>query len=196
MSVEGTDADLAVHVSVTVTNTGAVAGREVAQLYVAAPSGQVRRPVDELRGFAAVELDPGESREVSFTLGYRDFAYFHPTLKRWYVENGSVDILVGASSRDIREHGSVELRVDEPVAPLDRQSSLAEWMSHPGGQQVLSGLLQQAAAQNPAAADMFQNEELVAMMGSMPLRRMGRFPGVGLTDEMVDAMVAQANAAG
>jgi hypothetical protein len=61
---------------------------------------------------------------------------------------------------------------------------------------VLSGLLQQAAAQNPAAADMFQNEELVAMMGSMPLRRIGRFPGVGLTDEMVDAMVAQANAAG
>jgi beta-glucosidase len=196
MSVEGTDADLAVHVSVTVTNTGAVAGREVAQLYVAAPSGQVRRPVDELRGFAAVELDPGESREVSFTLGYRDFAYFHPTLKRWYVENGSVDILVGASSRDIREQGSVELRVDEPVAPLDRQSSLAEWMSHPGGQQVLSGLLQQAAAQNPAAADMFQNEELVGMMGSMPLGRIGRFPGVGLTDEMVDAMVAQANAAG
>lgn len=194
MSVEGEDAGLGVHVSVTVTNTGQVAGREVAQLYVSAPSTQVRRPANELRGFRVVDLEPGESREVSFTLGYRDFAYFHPTLGRWYVENGAVDILVGASSRDIREQGSVELRVNEPVVPLDRQSSLAEWMSHPGGQQVLSGLLQQAAAQNPAAAGMFQNQELVAMMGSMPLRRIGRFPGVGLTDEVVDAMVAQANA--
>ena len=194
MSVEGEDAGLGVHVSVTVTNTGQVAGREVAQLYVSAPSTQVRRPANELRGFRVVDLEPGESREVSFTLGYRDFAYFHPTLGRWYVESGAVDILVGASSRDIREQGSVELRVNEPVVPLDRQSSLAEWMSHPGGQQVLSGLLQQAAAQNPAAAGMFQNQELVAMMGSMPLRRIGRFPGVGLTDEIVDALVAQANA--
>jgi beta-glucosidase len=194
MSVEGEDAGLGVHVSVTVTNTGQVAGREVAQLYVSAPSTQVRRPANELRGFRVVDLEPGESREVSFTLGYRDFAYFHPTLGRWYVESGAVDILVGASSRDIREQGSVELRVNEPVVPLDRQSSLAEWMSHPGGQQVLSGLLQQAAAQNPAAAGMFQNQGLVAMMGSMPLRRIGRFPGVGLTDEIVDALVAQANA--
>ncbi|MGA0567937.1 glycoside hydrolase family 3 C-terminal domain-containing protein [Rathayibacter sp. KR2-224] len=194
MSVEGTDADLAVHVSVTVTNTGAVAGREVVQLYVAAPSAHVRRPLNELRGFQVVPLEPGESREVSFTLGYRDFAYFHPTLKRWYVENGSVGILVGASSRDIREQGSVELQLSEPVVPLDRQSSLAEWMRHPGGQQVLAGLLQQAAAQNPEATAMFQNEELVAMMGSMPLRRIGRFPGVGLNDDTIDALIAQANA--
>ena len=183
-------------VSVTGTNTGSVAGREVVQLYVSAPSVQVRRPLNELRGFHAVPLEPGESREVSFTLGYRDFAYFHPVLKRWYVENGPVEILVGASSRDIREQGSVELRVNEPVVPLDRQSSLAEWMKHPGGQQVLAGVMQQAAAQNPAAAGMFQNEELIAMMGSMPLRRIGRFPGVGLTDEAVDALIAQANSAG
>ncbi|MGN6125349.1 MAG: fibronectin type III-like domain-contianing protein, partial [Humibacter sp.] len=147
------------------------------------------------RGFQVVPLEPGESREVSFTLGYRDFAYFHPTLKRWHVEGGAVDILVGASSRDIREQGSVELRMTEPVVPLDRQSSLAEWLHHPGGQQVIAGLLQQAAAQNPDAVDMFQNEELMAMMGSMPLRRIGRFPGIGITDEQVDAMVAQANAA-
>ena len=196
MSVDGADAGLSVHVSVTVTNTGSVAGREVVQLYVSAPSAQVRRPLNELRGFHAVPLEPGESREVSFTLGYRDFAYFHPVLKRWYVETGPAEILVGASSRDIREQGSVELRVNEPVVPLDRQSSLAEWMKHPGGQQVLAGVMQQAAAQNPAAAGMFQNEELIAMMGSMPLRRIGRFPGVGLTDEAVDALIAQANSAG
>ena len=194
MSVDGADADLSVHVSVTVTNTGSVAGREVVQLYVSAPSAQVRRPLNELRGFRAVPLEPGESREVSFTLGFRDFAYFHPTLRSWYVENGAVDILVGASSRDIRERGSVEVRVDEPVVPLDRQSSLAEWTKHPGGSQVLAGLLQQAAAQNPDAVGMFQNEELMAMMGSMPLRRIGRFPGVGLTDEQIDGLIAQANA--
>ncbi|WP_243064963.1 glycoside hydrolase family 3 C-terminal domain-containing protein [Humibacter sp. RRB41] len=194
-SVEGEDADPSVHVSVTVTNTGHAAGREVVQVYVAAPSAEVRRPLNELRGFDVVPLEPGESREVSFTLGFRDFAYFHPTLKRWYVESGPVDILVGASSRDIREQGSVELRVSEPVVPLDRQSSLAEWTKHPGGAQVLAGLLQQAAAQNPDAVGMFQNEELMAMMGSMPLRRIGRFPGIGLTDEQVDGLIAQANAA-
>ena len=195
LSVEGTDAELRVHASVTVTNTGAVAGREVVQLYVAAPSAEVRRPLSELRGFRVVPLEPGESREVSFTLGFRDFAYFHPRLKRWNVEAGSADILVGASSRDIRERGSVELRVSEPVPPLDRQSTVAEWMKHPGGQQVLAGLVQQAAAQNPEAAQMFQNEELVTMMGSMPLRRIGRFPGVGITDDALDALIAQANGA-
>ncbi|QDZ15700.1 glycoside hydrolase family 3 C-terminal domain-containing protein [Humibacter ginsenosidimutans] len=195
LSMTGEDADLAVHASVTVTNTGTVAGREIVQLYVSAPSAEVRRPLNELRGFRAVPLEPGESREVSFTLGFRDFAYFHPTLKRWYVENGSVDILVGASSRDIRERGSVELRVNEPVAPLDRQSTVAEWMKHPGGQQVLQGLIKQAAAQNPEAAMMFQDQELITMMGSMPLRRIGRFPGIGLDDQALDAIVAQANAA-
>ncbi|MHA7984567.1 glycoside hydrolase family 3 C-terminal domain-containing protein [Rathayibacter sp. CAU 1779] len=195
LSAEGADADLAVHASVTVTNTGKVAGREVVQLYVSAPSAEVRRPQNELRGFRVVALEPGESREVSFTLGYRDFAYFHPVLKRWYVENGGVDILVGASSRDIREQGSVELRTDEPVVPLDRQSSLAEWMKHPGGQKVLAGVMQQAAAQNPEAVGMFQNQELMAMMGSMPMRRIVRFPGVGISDEVVDGLIAQANAA-
>ncbi len=194
-SVEGEDADLAVHVSVTVTNTGPVAGREVVQLYVHAPSERVRRPVNELRGFRSVPLEPGESREVSFTLGYRDFAYFHPTLRRWYAERGTAEILVGASSRDIRERASVELPVNEPVTPLDRQSSLAEWMAHPGGRQVLGGLLQQAAAQNPDATSMLHNPELLAMMGSMPLRRIGRFPGVGLTDDIVDGLLVQANAA-
>ncbi|NNC12749.1 beta-glucosidase [Planctomonas sp. JC2975] len=195
LSAEGADADLAVHASVTVTNTGNVAGREVVQLYVSAPSAEVRRPQNELRGFRVVALEPGESREVGFTLGYRDFAYFHPVLERWYVENGGVDILVGASSRDIRERGSVELRVNEPVVPLDRQSSLAEWMKHPGGQKVLAGVMQQAATQNPEAVGMFQNQELMAMMGSMPMRRIVRFPGVGISDEVVDGLIAQANAA-
>ena len=196
MSVDSEDADLAVHVSVTVTNTGSVTGREVVQVYVAAPSEHVRRPAKELRGFRVVTLEPGESQEVDLTLAYRDFAYFHPTLKRWHVESGPVEILVGASSRDIRETGSVELRVHEAVAPLDRQSSLAEWLRHPAGKQVIAGLVQQAAADNPEAAALFESEEMIAMMGSMPLRRIGRFPGIGLTDDMVDGLIAQANAAG
>lgn len=89
-------------VSCTVTNTGKMAGAESVQLYVAAPESAAFKPVRELRDYAKLFLLPGESREVSFRLDRRSFAYYNPNVSDWFVESGVYQIEVGASSRDIR----------------------------------------------------------------------------------------------
>ncbi len=95
-----------VKVSLTVTNSGAVAGKEVVQLYVADPECYLPRPPKELKGFTKVELQPGENREVSFTLDQRALSFYDPLRKGWVAEPGEFLVLVGSSSRDIRLIGS------------------------------------------------------------------------------------------
>jgi beta-glucosidase len=95
-------------ISFRVRNTGSRAGAEVPQLYVRDVLASVTRPVMELKGFSRVTLAPGESREVSFTLRGRDLRFLDERM-RWVVEPGVTRILVGASSRDIRLRGSLEI---------------------------------------------------------------------------------------
>jgi beta-glucosidase len=178
-----------ISVSFTITNTGSVAGREVAQVYVQAPSSHVERPERELRAFRVVLLAPGESQNVTLTLGARDLAYFHPLHKEWTVESGTVVLHVGASSRDLRLQASVDVSVPQSVHPLDRDSTLAEWLAHPRGSQLLGAMLQSVGGDSPLT-----DPDTLAVVGSMPLKRIGRFPGVGLTSEMLDGMLQQANA--
>jgi beta-glucosidase len=126
LDVEVADAAAgAVRVACTVTNTGAVAGREVVQLYVGDPDAAVRRPVRELRGFEKVALSPGESTRVTFDLDSRDFAYWDVAADRgdgrfgaWRREGGEFVIEVGASSRDIRVRTSIDLLDDPGLASL------------------------------------------------------------------------------
>lgn len=89
-------------VSVTVTNTGAVAGKETVQLYVSDPEASLPRPPQELKAFAKVALAPGESVMVDFELHERDFAFYDPGVRRWVAEPGVFRIRVGSSARDIR----------------------------------------------------------------------------------------------
>ncbi len=87
---------------VKVKNTGAVAGKEVAQLYVRDVQAAVQRPVKELKGFAKVALQPGEEKTVAFELNERALAYYDPDQKAWVAEPGEFEALIGSSSRDIR----------------------------------------------------------------------------------------------
>ena len=89
-------------VSFKVKNTGAVAGAETAQVYVKDTESTVFRPEKELKGFKKVFLAPGEEKEVTITLDKRAFAYYNVNLGDWHVETGAFEILVGASSRDIK----------------------------------------------------------------------------------------------
>lgn len=89
-------------VSFKIKNTGAVDGAEVAQLYVADKESTIFRPVKELRAFDKVFLKAGEEKEISFELSKRAFAFFNVNIDDWMVETGEFDILVGASSRDIK----------------------------------------------------------------------------------------------
>lgn len=89
-------------VSYTVKNVSDVDGKEVSQVYIRDVFAKVSRPDKELKGYAKTTLKAGESKRVSVKLDYRSFAFYSIPLKKWQVENGEFEILVGASSRDIR----------------------------------------------------------------------------------------------
>ena len=89
-------------VTLTVTNTGSCAGAEVVQLYVAKPDAKIFRPAKELKGFFKVQLEAGESKTVTIPLDDKAFRYWNVKTDRWEVEGGSYQLLVGASSADIR----------------------------------------------------------------------------------------------
>lgn len=94
-------------VSVDVTNTGTMAGKEVVQLYVADEESTVIRPVKELQGFEKVELAPGETKTVSMKLDARAFAYYNVQLGDFHVESGSFKIMIGRSCTDIKLEDTV-----------------------------------------------------------------------------------------
>jgi beta-glucosidase len=98
-----------VEVSVKVTNTGNVAGKEVVQLYVRDVESRLVRPHKELKGFQKVSLWPGESQVVTFHLNSRAFSYYDPYRGGWVAEPGAFEILVGAASNDIRLQGTTSL---------------------------------------------------------------------------------------
>lgn len=109
-------------VSFTLTNTGTVAGAEVAQLYVAKPDHEFFRPAQELKGFAKVALEPGESRRMSIPLDDKAFRYFNVATNRWEVEGGTYELRVAASADDVRLTATLEVSgtgAPNPYAGVD-----------------------------------------------------------------------------
>ncbi len=101
----------AVEVSVTVKNTGAVAGKEVAQVYVTAPKGRLEKPAQELKAFAKTrELQPGESQTLTMTIPARDLASFDEAGSQWLTEAGTYIFRIGFSSRDIKASLPIALK--------------------------------------------------------------------------------------
>ena len=89
-------------VSLTVTNTGSVAGTEIVQLYVAKKNSELFRPARELKGFARVTLAPGEKQRITIMLDDKAFRFWNVKANRWEIEGGEYELLVGASVEDIR----------------------------------------------------------------------------------------------
>lgn len=98
------------YVSVDVKNTGAVAGREVVQLYIGAPSGKLHKPAETLAAYGKTKLlKPGESQTLSFNIETKDFASFNEATSSWIAEAGTYNLKVGASSNDIRQTASFKI---------------------------------------------------------------------------------------
>ena len=106
-------------VSLTVTNTGSVAGTEIVQLYVAKKNSELFRPAKELKGFARVTLAPGEKQRITITLDDKAFRFWNVKANRWEIEGGEYELLVGASVEDIRLCGKISVHGTATVHPYE-----------------------------------------------------------------------------
>jgi beta-glucosidase len=168
-----------VTVTLDVTNTGKIAGKEIVQLYVHDRKSALVRPEKELKGFAKVELQPGETRSISIPLDFRAFAFYHPSYKQWITEDGEFDLLIAASSADVRESLTVTLESTLTLpCILDKESTIREWITDPHGKLVFGPLYEQVKAHNRemfGGSDEGEDSEsaigmdIMDMMGDMPL---------------------------
>jgi hypothetical protein len=129
--------DLAVEVTCRVANTGRRRGKEVAQLYVGDPEASVARPPRELKAFAKVDLDAGETETLTFRLDARDLSYWSPTAADWVLEAGEFALAIGASSRDLRLRITIDIAAPPARVALDGMATLAEWLADPDGAALL-----------------------------------------------------------
>lgn len=97
-------------ITLPVTNTGCREGSEVIQLYISDLKSSLPRPVKELKGFSKIKLAPGETREVTFTIGKEALSFFDDTRHEWVAEPGKFEAWIGASSTDIRNKVAFELK--------------------------------------------------------------------------------------
>ena len=106
-------------VSLTVTNTGSVAGTEIVQLYVAKKNSELFRPARELKGFARVTLAPGEKQRITIALDDKAFRFWNVKADRWEIEGGAYALLVGASVEDIRLCEEISVQGTATVHPYE-----------------------------------------------------------------------------
>ncbi len=169
-----------VKVTVKVTNTGGRAGKEVVQLYVA-PKHETRvaRPEKELKGFEKVALQPGETKEVTFELDSRAFAYYDTALSDWFVENGDYEIQVGTSSQDIALKETVTLHSDQKLPLLvDDMTTVGEVLR--AGKMtpllkeklIATGFMQPEQAAGQGASG---NEMMKSMLDGLPIHSLRSF---------------------
>ena len=186
-------------VTVDVTNTGHVAGKEIVQVYVHDRASGLVRPEKELKGFAKVALQPGETKSVAIKLDFRAFAYYHPEYKQWITEDGDFDILIASSAADIRHTLAVTLESTLSLpCILDRESTIREWMADPRGKAVFGPFYAQMEEQS---RKMFGGDggggnsmDFMAMMGDMPLVSVLMWQQDALPmhpEDLVDGLLAQ-----
>nr|WP_234897347.1 glycoside hydrolase family 3 C-terminal domain-containing protein [Mycolicibacterium vanbaalenii] len=187
-----------IEVGVVVTNTGPVAGREVVQVYTALPGSRITRPRRELKAFASVALDRGESREVTVTVRRKELAYWDTRVDRWVVEAGTYTVDVAASSRDVRTSVQVDVDGDPVTIPLSRSSSIGEVLAHPVAGPILQSAMASAmAGAGEAAAIMPDGVDLARLLNSFPIGQVGMLAagsGAEVDPAMIDALLAAANA--
>jgi len=186
-------------VQVQVTNTGKRTGKEVLQLYVAPPKGEVIRPIHELKGFEKVELAPGETKTVTFTLQKRAFAYYDMDLSDWRVESGTYTIELGESSRKILKTAQIAVTgTSKKLRKVTLDTTFGDLMQIPGAAEILQPLVQAYGVTSDDSGDSTALGESTAqmmeqMLRYMPLRGMVAFGGGKVNYADAQAVAEQIN---
>lgn len=188
-------------VSVDVTNTGYCYGREVVQVYVAAPNSKIIRPGLELRAFDKIGLEPGETKTVTIELDKRSFAYWDVESHDWLVEEGKYQIIIGKSAEEkilvadvavspVKTPRKVfhlnstigEVLADKHAGPLFEQMMGKTFVEYTEAQQVTEN----------SQSDAVNAEMMHAMMEGMPLRQLLSFVP-GIEKSMLEDLIAVLN---
>lgn len=185
-------------VTVKVENTGKVAGKTVVQLYVGDVSSSVIRPIRELKGFEKIALEPGESKDVTFTLSKRAFAYWNQDISDWYVETGDFKIEIGQSSKDIECSALVKVNSTVKIKKhYTADSIFMDILSDPNAAAKIEPMLLQLKRvfvhdDDTASSDKDEavsKDMSLAMLNYMPLRGVLQFGGGILPSEAIDQIV-------
>jgi beta-glucosidase len=175
------DGDLAVTVTASVTNTGQRAGAEVVQVYVEDVEASVARPLHELKGFVRVDLEPGETKQVSCQLDERAFAFWSRRFGQWVVESGEFIIAVGSSSRDLVATEAITIDAPRLSLPLGPDSTLHEWLDDERGRELLT----------KRDMRLLQDPELIKVIGTMPMHTLAAFQGMALNHDELQELIAE-----
>ena len=183
VSVSGSveNSDLAVTVTASVSNIGQRAGAEVVQVYVGDVQASVARPLRELKGFAKVYLEPGETKQVSCQLDERAFAYWSSRFHRWVVEPGEFTIAVGNSSRHLAATETIMVDAPRLSLPLGPDATLHEWLADERGRELLT----------QRGVKLLQDPELIKVIGTMPMATLAAFEGMALSHDELNELIAE-----
>ncbi len=166
-------------VSVDVQNTGKRAGKETVQVYLRDVQSRLMRPDKELKAFAKIELEPGETKTVTLALDQEALSYYDPAVKGWVAEGGEFEVLVGSSSRDIRLTARFHYKGEAApgstkTARLHIGLPLGTLLADPGGKAVLSKHL-----------GAHLNHPMIGMAMEMSLEQIASFAADVLTPELL-----------
>lgn len=185
-------------VSVKVTNTGKVCGKEIVQLYVSELTGTHEdRPVKELKAFAKVQLNPKESKVVTMTLDKRSFAFWNTEIGDWYAPTGEYLISAGASCTDIRLTAKVNVTsTAKGVFKINENTVLEEMLEHPVAAKCAEPLVKNFMGgmlgdRSESEKESVSDEMMLAMLRSMPLRALRSF--IHMKDEDVAKFIEETN---
>ena len=186
--------------SVTVRNTGHVAGREVVQLYVRDCESSVVRPVKELKGFEKIELAPGESKVIVFTLDKRAFAFYSEKTHDWFVESGNFEIMIGSSSRDIKLSSMIHVESsDKKPFVCTPDTTMGDIMKLKNGSKYIEKLIGEFSKNLETESESAELGEatylmMEAQMRDNPLHVMVSFSSEPITHEEIAEICDNVNA--
>ncbi|MGO2660627.1 glycoside hydrolase family 3 C-terminal domain-containing protein [Mycetocola reblochoni] len=177
-------------VAATVTNVGERRGAETVQLYIGVEQDRPDRPVHELRGFAKVDLEPGESARVELPVTERDLSHWSVRDGAWRVEKGRYTVELAAHSRDVRLATTITSEGDGVVTRLNGMSTVGEWLDHPYGREQIQWFIDGVDTRFGATAP-----EMIVMLKQLPIAKLTTF-GIGLDSARIERMCAEAAADG